>query len=87
MVDLSNSQTLQKQKPRLIEATRQAIRRLHYSRRTEEAYIGWIRKFIYWSNKRHPATLGAPEVSAFLSYLATDRNVAAATQIGSGRFA
>lgn len=80
MADLSRSQTLQKQKPRLLEATRQAIRRLHYSRRTEEAYIGWIRKFIYWSGKRHPATLGARDVSAFLSHLATDRNVAAATQ-------
>lgn len=80
MVDLSHSQTLHKQKPRLLEAVRQAIRRLHYSRRTEEAYVGWIRKFIYWSGKRHPATLGAPDVSAFLSYLAADRNVAAATQ-------
>ncbi len=80
MLDLSNSQTLHKQKPRLIEVVHQTIRRLHYSRRTGEAYVGWIRKFIYWSGKRHPATLGAAEVSAFLSYLATDRNVAAATQ-------
>ena len=80
MVDLSYSQTLHKQKPRLLEAVRQSIRSLHYSRRTEEAYIGWIRKFIYWSGKRHPATLGAPEVSAFLSHLATQQNVAAATQ-------
>ena len=80
MVDLSNGQTLQKQKPRLLEATRQVLRRFHYSRRTEEAYILWIRKFIYWSGKRHPASLGAPEVSDFLSHLAVERNVAAATQ-------
>lgn len=80
MVDLSNGQTLQKQKPRLLEATRQVLRRLHYSRRTEEAYILWIRKFIYWSGKRHPGMLGATEVSAFLSHLAVERNVAAATQ-------
>ncbi len=87
MLDSTKSQTLLKQKPRLLEQVHQAIRRLHYSRRTEEAYVGWIKKFIYWSGKRHPATLGASEVSAFLSYLATERNVAAATQIGSGRFA
>ena len=80
VVDLSNGQTLQKQKPRLLEATRQVLRRLHYSRRTEEAYILWIRKFIYWSGKRHPGMLGATEVSAFLSHLAVERNVAAATQ-------
>jgi len=80
MLDSTKGQTLQKQKPRLLEQVHQAIRRLHYSRRTEEAYVGWIKKFIYWSGKRHPATLGAPEVSAFLSYLATERNVAAATQ-------
>lgn len=87
MLDSSTSQTMHKQKPRLLEAVHQAIRRLHYSRRTEEAYVGWIRQFIYWTGKRHPATLGASEVSAFLSYLATERNVAAATQIASGRFA
>jgi len=80
MLDSTKSQTLIKQKPRLLEQVHQAIRRLHYSRRTEEAYVGWIKKFIYWSGKRHPATLGAAEVSAFLSYLATERNVAAATQ-------
>ena len=80
----AKGQTCQKQKPRLLEQVHQAIRRLHYSRRTEKAYVGWIKKFIYWSGKRHPATLGAPEVSAFLSYLATERNVAAATQMGSG---
>jgi integron integrase len=80
MLDSTKSQTVHKQKPRLLEAVHQAIRTLHYSRRTEEAYVGWIRRFIYWSGKRHPATLGASEVSAFLSYLATERNVAAATQ-------
>jgi len=58
----------------------EAIRRLHYSRRTEETYVHWVRRFIYWSGKRHPATLGEPEVTAFLSHLATERKVAAATQ-------
>lgn len=58
----------------------EVIRRLHYSRRTEETYVHWIKRFIYWSGERHPATLGEPEVTAFLSHLATERNVAAATQ-------
>ena len=59
---------------------REEFRWLHYSRRTEESYIHWIKRFIFWSGKRHPVQMGAPEVSAFLSHLAADRNVAAATQ-------
>ncbi len=66
--------------PRLLDQVHEAIRRLHYSRRTEEAYAHWIKRFIFWSGKRHPATLGEPDVSAFLSHLAVERNVAAATQ-------
>ena len=67
-------------KPRLLAQVHEAIGQLHYSRRTEEAYGHWIKRFIYWSGKRHPATLGAAEVTAFLSHLALQRNVAAATQ-------
>jgi integron integrase len=59
---------------------RNAIRRLHYSDRTEETYVDWIKRFIYFSGKRHPADLGADEVTAFLNHLARDREVAAATQ-------
>jgi integron integrase len=66
--------------PRLLDRVRDAIRRLHYSERTEETYIHWIKRFIYFSGKRHPAGLGAEEVTAFLNYLARDRDVAAATQ-------
>ena len=66
--------------PRLLDRVRDAIRRRHYSRRTEETYVHWIRRFIYFSGKRHPAELGAPEVTAFLNHLASERNVAAATQ-------
>jgi integron integrase len=65
---------------RLIERFRAAIRQRHYSRRTEESYWYWIRFFIHYSGKRHPASMGAGEVTAFLSWLATERNVAAATQ-------
>jgi integron integrase len=59
---------------------RNAIRRRNYSYRTEEAYVQWIRRFIYFSGRRHPAELGAAEVTAFVSHLARERDVAAATQ-------
>ena len=66
--------------PRLLEQVSDAIRRRHYSRRTEEAYVYWIKRFIYFSDKRHPREMGAQEVTAFLSHLARDRDVAASTQ-------
>jgi integron integrase len=65
---------------RLRERFREAIRSLHYSRRTEKTYWYWIRYYIFFHRKRHPADMGAEEVTAFLSWLATQRNVAAATQ-------
>jgi integron integrase len=69
-----------KKPKRLIERFREAIRVRHYSYRTEQTYWYWIRYFILRNSRRHPADLGAVEVSAFLSWLATERNVAAATQ-------
>src|SRR3954466_4502752 len=65
---------------RLIDRFREAIRSRHYSLRTEQAYWYWIRYFVFFNDRRHPAELGAAEVTAFLSWLATERNVAAATQ-------
>jgi integrase len=56
--------------PRLLDQVRDAVRRLHYSDRTEETYVHWIKRFIYFSGKRHPAEMGAAEVTAFLNYLA-----------------
>jgi integron integrase len=66
--------------PRLLERVRDAVRRKHYSARTEETYVHWIKRFIYFSGKRHPAEMGAEEVTAFLNHLASEREVAAATQ-------
>lgn len=66
--------------PRLLEQMREAIRTRHYSIRTEESYLQWVRRFILFSGKRHPADMGAPELEAFLTYLAVERNVAASTQ-------
>lgn len=66
--------------PRLLDRVREAIRRKHYSRRTEETYIHWIKRFILYFGKRHPMEMGATEVTAFLNHLATERHVASATQ-------
>ncbi len=67
-------------KPRLLDRVRQALRARHLSRRTEEAYVAWIRRFILFHGKRHPAQMGAPEVTTFLSSLAVHGRVAASTQ-------
>jgi len=55
--DFTGDETLQGRKPRLLGQVHDAVRRLHYSRRTEEAYVHWIKRFIYWYGRRHPATL------------------------------
>jgi integron integrase len=67
-------------KPRLLDEVRTVLRVRHYSIRTEQAYLQWIRRFILFNDKRHPADMGAVEVSAFLSHLAIARKVAASTQ-------
>jgi len=66
--------------PRLLDQVRDAIRAKHYSIRTEQAYLDWIKRFIYFHGKRHPAELAASDVEQFLTHLAVERNVAAATQ-------
>ncbi|MBL3601312.1 MAG: integron integrase [gamma proteobacterium endosymbiont of Lamellibrachia anaximandri] len=67
-------------KLRLLDRVRHKIRVKHYSIRTEQAYVDWIRRFILYHGKRHPEQMGAREIEAFLSHLAVDRNVAASTQ-------
>jgi len=52
----------------------------HYSLRTEEAYIQWIKRFILFHSKRHPKVIGAQEITEFLSWLANERDVASSTQ-------
>jgi len=66
--------------PRLFDHIREVLRLKHYSRRTEFSYIHWIRRYILFHNKRHPAEMGANEVTAFLTHLAVKRQVAAGTQ-------
>ena len=62
-------------RPRLLDAAREAIRRRHYSYRTEETYLHWMKRFIFFSDRRHPRELGAAEVTAFLNHLAQERQV------------
>ena len=66
--------------PKLLDRVRQAIRTRHYSRRTEKAYVHWIKRYIFFHGKRHPAEMGAAEVTAFLTSLAVRDHVAASTQ-------
>jgi hypothetical protein len=57
-------------KPRLLDQVREAIRLRHYSYRTEQQYVGWIRRYILFHGKRHPSDLSGDHVEAFLSHLA-----------------
>ncbi|MGZ5084837.1 MAG: integron integrase [Usitatibacter sp.] len=66
--------------PRLLDSVREAIRVRHYSLRTERAYLHWIRRYVVFHGRRHPVEMGAGEVAAFLSHLATEGEVAASTQ-------
>jgi len=66
--------------PKLLDRVREANRLRHGSRSTEKSYVGWIRRFILFHGKRHPAEMGAPEVTQFLSALAVEGQVAASTQ-------
>lgn len=65
---------------RLLEQVRRSLRSRHYSRRTEIAYCGWIRRFVLFHGRRHPGTMGEEEIAAFLNYLATTKSVSASTQ-------
>ncbi len=67
-------------RPRLLDQVRHALRLRHRSPRTESAYVHWIRRFILFHGKRHPAGLGAEDVRAFLTYLAVEAKVSASTQ-------
>jgi integron integrase len=71
---------MESDKPKLLDRVRDAIRTRHYSRRMEVAYVTWIRRYIGFHHLAHPAALGAADISAFLTWLATTRHVSASTQ-------
>jgi len=64
---------------RLLDQLRERLRYMHYSLRTEQAYVHWVKAFIRWHGLRHPREMGAAEVERFLSHLANDRHVSPAT--------
>ena len=64
----------------MLNQVRDRIRRKHYSIRTEEAYLHWVKAFVRFHAMKHPANMGAAEVEAFLTHLAVDRNVSSSTQ-------
>jgi len=65
---------------KLLDQVRDVVRKKHYSIRTEQAYVQWIRRFILFHNKRHPKDMREIEISQYISYLATSRKVASSTQ-------
>jgi len=71
---------MSKPQKKLLDQVREKIRLKHYSIRTEEAYVGWAKRYILYHNKRHPQEMGAPEIEMFLAHLAVSRNVAPSTQ-------
>ena len=67
-------------KPKLLDQMKNVMRIKHYSLQTEKSYIQWVRRYIYFHNKRHPEEMGALDVQKYLSYLAVEQNVSASTQ-------
>ena len=65
------------QQPKLLDRVRETIRARHFSRNTEDAYVAWIKRFIFFHGKRHPVEMGEVEVTRFLSCLAVDSKVSA----------
>jgi integron integrase len=68
------------QKPKLLDRLSEALRSRHYSRRTEQSYCQWVKRFIFFHNKRHPAEMAEPEINAYLTHLAVKEKVSASTQ-------
>ena len=68
------------QKPKLLDQVRHALRTRHYAMKTEEAYVHWIKRFIFFHNKRHPKEMGEKEINQFLTHLAVKEKVSASTQ-------
>jgi integron integrase len=69
-----------KQPPKLLDQVRTILRTKHYAYRTEQSYLYWIKRFIFFHNKQHPQTLNSPEIEAFLTHLALEQHVSPSTQ-------
>jgi len=75
-----NNFSQQRDKPKLLDKVTAFMRTRHYSKRTEEAYLDWIKRYIVFHNKKHPAEMGEKEINQFLNHLAVKENVSASTQ-------
>ena len=71
---------MQRRPKKLLDQVREAIRLRHYSIRTEQSYVSWIKRYILFHNKTHPRHMGKPEIEAFLTHLAVELKVSASTQ-------
>ena len=78
--EFASGTRVDQQPPKLLDRVRHTIRARHYSRRTEEAYVHWIRRYIVFHRKTHPSEMGATDISQFLTSLAVERHVSASTQ-------
>lgn len=72
--------TPRQDQPKLLDQLREALRSRHYSRRTEQTYCHWVKRYVHFHNVRHPAEMAEPEINAFLTHLAVKGKVAASTQ-------
>src|SRR3982750_2779651 len=77
---ISSAKVIPNPKAKLLDQVREVLRVKHYALRTEEVYVLWIKRFIFFHQKRHPREMGAAEVQAFLSDLAVNQKVSASTQ-------
>ena len=77
---LSEHQHTENDQPRLLDLVRNIVRCKHYSIRTEQTYVDWIKRYIFFHKKQHPAQLGETHISEFLTHLAVDKKVASSTQ-------
>jgi hypothetical protein len=67
-------------KRKLLDQVRDKIRVKHYSIKTEQSYVGWVKQYIFFHNKRHPLEMGKAEIEQFLTYLAVNKKVSPTTQ-------
>lgn len=77
---MEKNYNIQTNKPKLLDELRNELRAKHYSKRTEESYATWIKRFILFHNKKHPKLMGADEINRYLKYLAVNKEVSASTQ-------
>jgi site-specific recombinase XerD len=78
--DVPPADPLTPPKPKLLDQLREALRSRHYSRRTEQTYCQWVKRFIFFHHVRHPAEMAEPEINQFLTHLAVKEHVSASTQ-------